>query len=61
MGEPQQPWQATTSLVKSPAFYGVNSSRDVKNLSDIWAKEIDLFSTNQDFIKLLIKNKVDWV
>ncbi|KAG6408315.1 hypothetical protein SASPL_131320 [Salvia splendens] len=29
------------------------------NLSDIWAKEIDLHSTNQDCIKMLVGNKVD--
>lgn len=31
------------------------------NLSDIWAKEIDLYSTNQDCIKMLVGNKVDKV
>ena len=31
------------------------------NLSEIWAKEIDLYSTNQDCIKMLVGNKVDKV
>ena len=31
------------------------------NLSDVWAKEVDLYSTNQDCIKMLVGNKVDRV
>jgi Rab family protein len=29
------------------------------NLADIWAKEIELYSTNHDCIKMLVGNKVD--
>ncbi|XP_038997742.1 ras-related protein RABC1-like [Hibiscus syriacus] len=29
------------------------------NLSEIWAKEVELYSTNQDCIKMLVGNKVD--
>lgn len=31
------------------------------NLSEIWAKEIDLYTTNPDCIKMLVGNKVDKV
>ena len=31
------------------------------NLSEIWAKEVELYSTNQDCIKMLVGNKVDKV
>ena len=41
--------------------YDVTRRDTFKNLSDIWAKEIDLYSTNQDCIKMLVGNKVDKV
>lgn len=31
------------------------------NLSDVWTKEVDLYSTNQDCVKMLVGNKVDKV
>lgn len=31
------------------------------NLSDVWAKEVDLYATNQDCVKMLVGNKVDRV
>ncbi|KAJ6335782.1 hypothetical protein OIU78_012399 [Salix suchowensis] len=46
-------------------FFGISTVYDVTrretftNLSEIWAKEIDLYSTNQDCIKMLVGNKVD--
>ncbi|KAK9230225.1 hypothetical protein WN944_023192 [Citrus x changshan-huyou] len=39
--------------------YDVTRRDTFTNLSDVWAKEIDLYSTNQDCIKLLVGNKVD--
>ncbi|KAF2296628.1 hypothetical protein P3X46_021444 [Hevea brasiliensis] len=39
--------------------YDVTRRETFTNLSDIWAKEIDLYSTNQDCIKMLVGNKVD--
>ncbi|KAB5548257.1 hypothetical protein DKX38_011663 [Salix brachista] len=39
--------------------YDVTRRDTFTNLSEIWAKEIDLYSTNQDCIKLLVGNKVD--
>ncbi|XP_006434339.2 probable protein phosphatase 2C 11 [Citrus clementina] len=39
--------------------YDVTRRDTFTNLADIWAKEIDLYSTNQDCIKLLVGNKVD--
>nr|XP_043610986.1 ras-related protein RABC2a-like [Erigeron canadensis] len=39
--------------------YDVTRRETFTNLSDIWAKEIDLYSTNQDCVKMLVGNKVD--
>ncbi|ESW31836.1 hypothetical protein PHAVU_002G272200 [Phaseolus vulgaris] len=39
--------------------YDVTRRDTFTNLSDIWSKEIDLYSTNQDCIKMLVGNKVD--
>ncbi|WVZ25477.1 hypothetical protein V8G54_004021, partial [Vigna mungo] len=39
--------------------YDVTRRDTFTNLSDIWAKEIDLYSTNPDCIKMLVGNKVD--
>ncbi|RAL39873.1 unnamed protein product [Cuscuta campestris] len=39
--------------------YDVTRRDTFTNLSEIWAKEIDLYSTNQDCIRMLVGNKVD--
>ncbi|THU61641.1 hypothetical protein C4D60_Mb07t25470 [Musa balbisiana] len=39
--------------------YDVTRRETFTNLSDVWAREIDLYSTNQDCIKMLVGNKVD--
>ncbi|PKU79802.1 ras-related protein RABC1 [Dendrobium catenatum] len=39
--------------------YDVTRRDTFTNLSDIWAKEIELYSTNQDCIKMVVGNKVD--
>ncbi|XP_020690168.1 ras-related protein RABC2a [Dendrobium catenatum] len=39
--------------------YDVTRRETFTNLSEIWAKEIELYSTNQDCIKMLVGNKVD--
>ncbi|KAI3984060.1 hypothetical protein MKX01_035187 [Papaver californicum] len=39
--------------------YDVTRRDTFTNLADVWAKEIDLYSTNQDCIKMLVGNKVD--
>lgn len=39
--------------------YDVTRRETFTNLSDVWLKEVELFSTNQDCIKMLIGNKVD--
>ncbi|XP_059643956.1 ras-related protein RABC1-like isoform X2 [Cornus florida] len=39
--------------------YDVTRRETFTNLSDVWAKEIGLYSTNQDCIKMLVGNKVD--
>ncbi|KAL9290854.1 Ras-related protein RABC2b [Arabidopsis thaliana] len=39
--------------------YDVTKRETFLNLADIWAKEIELYSTNHDCIKMLVGNKVD--
>lgn len=39
--------------------YDVTRRETFINLSDVWAKEVDLYSTNQNCIKMLVGNKVD--
>ncbi|OMO57184.1 Small GTPase superfamily [Corchorus capsularis] len=39
--------------------YDVTRRDTFTNLSEIWAKEVELYSTNQDCIKMLVGNKVD--
>ncbi|KAF9597522.1 hypothetical protein IFM89_019436 [Coptis chinensis] len=39
--------------------YDVTRRESFTNLADVWAKEVELYSTNQDCIKMLVGNKVD--
>ncbi|XP_057512449.1 ras-related protein RABC2a-like [Actinidia eriantha] len=39
--------------------YDVTRRETFTNLSDVWAKEVDLYSTSQDCVKILVGNKVD--
>ncbi|OAY64859.1 Ras-related protein RABC2a, partial [Ananas comosus] len=39
--------------------YDVTRRETFTNLADVWAKEVELYSTNRDCIKILIGNKVD--
>ncbi|KAI3706705.1 hypothetical protein L6452_24628 [Arctium lappa] len=39
--------------------YDVSRRETFTNLSEVWAKEVDLYSTNQDCVKMLVGNKVD--
>ncbi|XP_010267267.1 PREDICTED: ras-related protein RABC2a-like [Nelumbo nucifera] len=39
--------------------YDVTRRETFTNLSDVWEKEIEMYSTNQDCIKVLVGNKVD--
>ncbi|RVX12035.1 Ras-related protein RABC2a [Vitis vinifera] len=41
--------------------YDVTRRESFTNLSDVWAKEVELYSTNQDCVKMLVGNKVDRV
>jgi len=43
------------------AAYDVTRRETFTNLSEIWAKEIDLYSTNPECVKMLVGNKVDKV
>lgn len=42
-------------------MYDVTRPETFANLTKIWAKEIERYSTNQDCIKILVANKVDRV
>ncbi|MBA0550745.1 hypothetical protein Golob_021667 [Gossypium lobatum] len=39
--------------------YDVTRRETFTNLSTVWAKEVELYSTNQDCAKMLVGNKVD--
>ncbi|KAE8673939.1 Ras-related protein RABC2a [Hibiscus syriacus] len=39
--------------------YDVTRRETFTNLSEVWAKEVELYSTNPDCIKMLVGNKVD--
>ncbi|KAM0922125.1 hypothetical protein ACQ4PT_006361 [Festuca glaucescens] len=39
--------------------YDVTKRQSFTNLADVWAKEIELHSTNKECIKMLVGNKVD--
>ncbi|TXG58425.1 hypothetical protein EZV62_016254 [Acer yangbiense] len=39
--------------------YDVTRRETFTNLSDVWAKEVELYSTNQDCVKMHVGNKVD--
>ncbi|XP_057548800.1 ras-related protein RABC2a-like isoform X2 [Amaranthus tricolor] len=39
--------------------YDVTRRETFTNLSDVWAKEVELYSTNQDCVRMLVGNKVD--
>lgn len=41
--------------------YDVTRRETFTNLSNIWAKEVELYSTNQECVKILVGNKVDKV
>ncbi|XP_019455418.1 PREDICTED: ras-related protein RABC2a-like isoform X2 [Lupinus angustifolius] len=39
--------------------YDVTRRETFTNLSEVWSKELELYSTNQDCVKMLVGNKVD--
>ncbi|XP_027365903.1 ras-related protein RABC2a-like isoform X1 [Abrus precatorius] len=39
--------------------YDVTRRDTFTNLSEVWSKEVELYSTNQDCVKVLVGNKVD--
>ncbi|XVF76358.1 hypothetical protein PTKIN_Ptkin13bG0260200 [Pterospermum kingtungense] len=39
--------------------YDVTRRETFTNLSDVWAKEVELYSTNPDSVKMLVGNKID--
>ncbi|KAK1267569.1 Ras-related protein RABC2a [Acorus gramineus] len=41
--------------------YDVTRKETFTNLSDVWARELELYSTNPDCIKILVGNKIDKV
>lgn len=52
----------TVFIGSHPAVvYDVTRRDTFTNLSDVWAKELELYSTNEDCVKMLVGNKVDRV
>lgn len=43
------------------AVYDVTRRETFTNLVDVWGKEIELYSTNQECVRMLVGNKVDRV
>ncbi|KAG0497749.1 hypothetical protein HPP92_002440 [Vanilla planifolia] len=43
----------------SDRVYDVTRRESFSNLSEVWAKEVELHCTNQDCVKMLVGNKVD--
>lgn len=41
--------------------YDVTRRETYTNLSGLWAKEVEQYSTNQECVKILVGNKVDKV
>ncbi|XAR65811.1 Small monomeric GTPase [Bertholletia excelsa] len=39
--------------------YDITRRETFTSLSDVWSKSVDLYSTNQDCVKMLVGNKVD--
>ncbi|GAU20345.1 hypothetical protein TSUD_338270 [Trifolium subterraneum] len=39
--------------------YDVTRRETFTNLSEVWSKELELYSTNQECVKMLVGNKVD--
>lgn len=52
---------STHLVFETLTVYDVTRRETFTNLCDVWAKEIELYSTNQDCIKMLVGNKVDKV
>lgn len=48
-------------MFSSILVYDVTRRETFTNLSDVWAKEVKLHSTNPDCVKMLVGNKVDKV
>ncbi|MBA0625205.1 hypothetical protein Godav_010432, partial [Gossypium davidsonii] len=46
-------------VADNKVIYDVTRRETFTNLSDVWAKEVELYSTNQDCVKMLVGNKVD--
>jgi GTPase SAR1 family protein len=49
------------NMLENCAAYDVTRRETFTDLSDIWLKEVELYSTNPDCIKMLVGNKVDRV
>lgn len=54
-------WLLMSHGCLSLVVYDVTRRETFTNLSDVWAKELELYSTNQDCLKMLVGNKVDRV
>ena len=50
-----------TNFFSCILVYDVTRRDTFTNLSDVWAKEVELYSTNQHCVRMLVGNKVDIV
>lgn len=50
-----------TLIYVSPLVYDVTRRETFTNLINVWAKEVELYLTNRECIKILVGNKVDRV
>lgn len=51
--------QLTPKLV--PAAYDVTRRETFESIEDIWMREVDMYSTVDDAVKIVVGNKVDKV
>ena len=40
-------------------MYDITKRESFENVSEIWAKEVDLYATGEDCVKIVIGNKID--
>ncbi|KAG8095678.1 hypothetical protein GUJ93_ZPchr0013g36453 [Zizania palustris] len=52
-------FEAYVAMTEGCYVYDVTKRESFTNLADVWAKEIELHSTNKECIKRLVGNKVD--
>jgi Ras-related protein Rab-18 len=54
-------WQQSAEQLFVNEVYDVTRRETFENLEDIWMKEVDMYSTVEDAVSMVIANKVDLV